>query len=135
MRRFGGTLSDIGVSVALDPSSSSFVYAAGTYTSSTGLSLGAFTLAKASGSTTDVWVARLNSSNEVTWAVRAAGADADTVARVTVDGTAAATYVCGHFMSASLVVGPSVTLANSASGGGSTDLFVTRLDSSTGNVR
>jgi hypothetical protein len=124
--RLGGSADDAVRGLALDAGGSACLV--GEFNSPT-VSVGAATLnnADASGSTADIFVARLDAGGSWTQATRAGGSANDYANAVGLAGDGTAT-VAGFFISSTASFG-ATTLSNADASGSSADVFVARLSS------
>jgi hypothetical protein len=108
--RAGGTLSDVGLAVAVD--SSGHAYFTGFYYSPT-ITWGSTTLTNAASSQADIFVVRINSTGAVAWAKSYGNTDFEQPYSIAVD-SGSSLYVTGVFASSSLILGTK-TLTNTFS--------------------
>jgi len=127
-QRAGGTNAEQGYAVAADLFGNVFI--TGYYKSGV-CTFGTFTLANTNGSSSDLFIAKYDSSGTVLWAYRAGGNVYDMGNSITTDA-AGSVYFTGFFASTNIVFG-SFGLMNSGPSATS-DIFVAKYDS-TGNVR
>ena len=121
----GGTGTDLGKSVSVDPDGN--VYVAGDFTSPT-LQFGQTTLVNTSFAT-DIFLAKYDPNGNVLWAVQANGSAHDYVRGLKTDVLGNA-YVTGYYGSSSLTFG-NQTIQNSGSPNG--DLYLAKYDPN-GNI-
>jgi len=121
-RSSGGTSSDLGFSVATDPSGN--IYLTGFFGSHT-FSIGSFTLLNSGGY--DIFLAKYDTSGNVLWAKSAGGSSDEEGYSIATDALSNV-YITGIYNSPTLTFG-SDTLNNV----GSNDIFLAKYDSS-GNV-
>lgn len=124
---FGG-----GVGKCINTDAAGNVYIAGYYFTS--LVIGTNTLiAQDSGSTGDVYIAKLDASGNVLWAKSAGGAQGDGVNSITVDASGNV-YITGIFRSRYMRFGSGITLFNpnatSSNFWTNTDIYVAKYDAS-----
>ncbi|HKR07193.1 MAG TPA: T9SS type A sorting domain-containing protein [Bacteroidia bacterium] len=120
--QMGGTDYDTGEDIAFD--SSGNVYLVGIFNSSADFDPGAGTYNLTSAGAQDVYIVRLDSNKNFTWAVRVGGSHQDFAYSIAVTGSSV--YICGNFRdTADFDPGPGVS--NLISAGGS-DIFILKLD-------
>lgn len=117
-KNFGGTSSDYARGLSLD--SSGNIYIGGYFNSSGGAVFDSFTLKP--GSTPDLWVAKLNNSGVVQWAVAGGGAGSQYGYHVTSDNSGNA-YITGYMTSGGGTFG---TIKLTTNGGN--DAIVLKVD-------
>jgi len=122
-KTFGGVGGEVGNCIAVDASGN--VYVSGWF-SSPSLVMGTFTLTNASASTTDFFVAKINSSGNTIWAKNAGGTDYDRGYGITLDASGNV-FVTGCFSSSSINFG-SGALSNA--GSATDDFFIVKYDQS-----
>lgn len=122
----GGTTTGSAYATCLSVNNSN-VYLAGNFWSPN-LSLGSFTLANASTGTTDVFLAKYDTTGNTTWATRAGQGNFDVLNSITTDVTGNV-YVTGGFESPTISFG-STTLSNVnfAPGSGLTDIYLAKVN-------
>jgi hypothetical protein len=118
VRGAGGSLGDIGMSITLDPNGNLIIYGVFQDTASFG------TYSISSVGQTDLFVAKMNSSGEWQWVVKAGSSSPDTSYRIDSDSNGDA-YVVGYY-SGTISFGGSISLNNA----GGSDGFVAKIDSS-----
>jgi len=119
-KKFGSTDSDLGFGLAIGSSGNIYIY--GSYYSSIVLGTSSFTPVGFG----DLFVAKLNSSGNVTWAGSIGGASSDFPADLEIDNSENM-YITGYF-SGSMDVNPSSSTFTLSSAG-QTDVFVLKLNS------
>jgi hypothetical protein len=120
-KSIGGTSNESGRGIALDANGN--VYITG-YFFSPSITVGPNTLNNTASGTSDIFIAKLDSSGNALWAKSIGGTDQDYAQRITTDATGNV-YLTGNYYSSSIAFG-SATLTQS--GGG--DMFIAKYDSS-----
>ena len=128
-KTMGGTLSEFGYSVAIDPTGSGAVYTTGYFNSMADFDPGAgiFNLTSAGGS--DIFISKLDSSGNFVWAKRIGGSNYDYGYSIAVDPAGSGdVYTTGVFMGP-VDFNPGSGLFPLTSAGGE-DIFILKLDGS-----
>ena len=121
---FGGTLGDYGNSIAVD--SSGNIYSTGSFNRTVDFDPGAGTSNLTSAGSDDVFVSKLDSSGNLVWAKSFGGSSSDEGKSIAVDSSGNV-YTTGSF-NGTVDFDPGAGSTNLASAG-STDVFVSKLDS------
>ena len=128
-KKMGGTSSDVGQSIAIDPAGSGALYTTGYFTGTVDFDPGAgvFNLTAAGGP--DIFISKLDASGNFVWAKAMGGTSDDSGNSITLDASGHV-HVAGDFDSPTISFG-STTLTNA----GGKDIFIARLDTAiiTGN--
>ena len=124
-RNMGGAGSEYGYSIAVDASSN--VYTTGFYSSTVDFDPGPATYTLSSNGGLDVFVSKLNANGNFVWAKNLGGTDTDIGYSINVDGTGSV-YTTGTFHG-TCDFDPSAATYTLVSGG-SSDLFISKLDAS-----
>ena len=124
-KKIGGNINDAGSSIAVDNSGNVFVL--GTFHSSSVSVAGKYTLTNTStDSSSDVFIAKLNSSGTTLWAKKINGTSYDYGTGIAVDNSGNS-FIVGTFYSSSITLG-TTTLTNTHNG--YSDVFVAKYDAS-----
>ena len=127
-KRFGGGISDIGYSIAVD--STGNIYTTGFFADTVDFDPGAGTTNLTTAGLADVFISKLDASGNLVFAKRFGAAEADAGLSVAVDSTGNV-YTTGYF-EVTVDFDPGAGTTNLTTAGGS-DVFVSKLDSS-GNL-
>ena len=130
-KRMGGTSGDVGTSVVVDGAGN--VYTTGYFRGTVDFNPGAGTFnLTASGSSSDIFVSKLNASGAFVWAKKIGGTADDAGISIKVDN-AGNVYTTGYFRSTA-DFDPGAGTFNLTAGASSSDIFISKLSSAGGFV-
>ena len=124
----GGNFYDVFLGTATDASGN--VYVTGSYDSST-ITFGAFTLTNTGTSNSDMFIVKYDASGTVLWAKGAGGTELNDVGIGITADVIGNVFVTGHYTSPSITFG-TTTLTNATVTFNSYDVFIAKLDATTG---
>ena len=127
-KRMGGTSSDVGQSIAADPTGSGDVYTTGYFTGTVDFDPGAGVFNLTAAGLWDIFISKLDGSGNFVWAKAMGGPGNHEGVSVAIDPASGAIYTTGFF-SATVDFDPGVGVFNLTSAG-SGDIFISKLDTS-----
>ncbi len=129
-KTFGGTTLDRASTIILDPSGNGSVYTTGFFSETVDFDpgLGVFNLTSVA-NTWDIFISKLDSSGNFVWAKKAGGTDNDGGNSLAFDASGNL-FLTGFFSSPSITFSPT-TLTNALGNGGNSDIFITKLNTTT----
>jgi len=129
-KAMGGTSSDWGNSIAIDPAGSGDVYTTGLFGGTADFDPGAgvFNLTPAGGAE-DIFISKLDGSGNFVWAKAMGGTGWDQGSSIVI-GASGNVLMTGYFYSPSISFG-TITLTNADNTGNTSDIFIAKLDTLT----